>query len=97
MSRLGFIVPMTLQLLVENATKHNLGTQENPIFIQIKVDDNVSVSNNINLKRNVKPTSGLALKNLKEQYVLLSEKSIEIYQRKSEFLVNIPIINNQSK
>ena len=85
----GYIVPMTLQVLLENAVKHNLGTEENPVYIHIVVDEYIFVSNNINLKRNGNPTSGRALKNLKEQYRLLSEKSIEIHQTKNDFLVTV--------
>ncbi len=91
----GFIVPMTLQLLVENAVQHNLGTKENPIFIQMKTDADISVSNNINQKRNSKPASGRALKNLKQQYRLLSQKPIEIHQTENIFSVCVPIIHKQ--
>lgn len=93
----GAIVPLTLQLLIENAVQHNLGTKEKPICIQINVDRSVSVVNTINLKRNSKPTSGRALKNLKEQYRLLSEDLIEIQQKEDKFLVVVPIINRPSK
>ncbi|UUV20371.1 sensor histidine kinase [Paenimyroides aestuarii] len=92
----GFIIPMTLQLLVENAVKHNLGTEENPVCIQIKIDENIAVSNNANLKRNSKTVSGRALKNLKEQYSLLSEKPIQIHQMENYFSVEVPIIHNQN-
>ena len=61
-SIIGFVVPMTLQLLLENAVKHNLGTEKNPICIHIKIDKIISVSNNINLKLNSKPKSERALK-----------------------------------
>ncbi len=93
----GSIVPLTLQLLIENAVQHNLGTKEKPIYIHINVNRNVSVVNNINLKRNSKPTSGRALKNLKEQYKLLSENLIEIQQKEDKFSVVVPIIHKQSK
>lgn len=92
----GFVVPMTLQLLLENAVQHNLGTKENPICIEIKTGADIYVSNNINLKRSIKPVSGRALKNLKEQYGLLSGKPIEIHQIDNVFSVSIPIINNQN-
>jgi Histidine kinase len=88
----GFIVPLTLQLLIENAVQHNLGTEENPIFITINVGENIRTSNNINLKKNVKPTNGRALSNLKEQYKLLAKKSIDIEQSSTIFSVIIPII-----
>ena len=91
----GYIVPLTLQLLIENAIKHNLGTEENPIFIAININENICASNNINLKRSVKPTNGLALNNLKEQYKLLTKETVEILQSNNTFSVTIPIIYTQ--
>lgn len=88
----GYIVPLTLQLLIENAVQHNLGTKEKPIFIQVKLEENVSVINTINLKRSTKTTSGRALKNLKQQYELLSDTPIEICQMGNCFSVIVPII-----
>jgi sensor histidine kinase YesM len=88
----GYIVPLTLQLLIENVLQHNLGTEENPIFIIISVGENIHILNNINLKRNVKSTHGRALSNLKEQYKLLANKPIEIQQSNNDFSVIIPII-----
>lgn len=93
----GFIVPLTLQLLIENAVQHNIGSQENPVYINVTINENILVSNNTNLKRNTKPTSGRALKNLKEQYQLLSKKPIEIQQTEKEFSVTVPIIYKQGK
>jgi sensor histidine kinase YesM len=93
----GFIVPLTLQLLIENAVQHNIGSQENPVCIKINIDENIFVSNTINLKRNTKPTSGRALKNLKEQYQLLSKKPIEIHKTEKEFSATVPIIYKQNK
>jgi sensor histidine kinase YesM len=88
----GYIVPLTLQLLIENAVQHNLGTEENPVFITINIGENICTSNNINLKRNVKATHGRALSNLNEQYKLLAKKPIEIEQSNNVFSVIIPII-----
>ena len=91
----GYIVPLTLQLLIENAVQHNLGTEENPVRIAISVTENICVSNNTNLKRNAKSTHGRALENLNEQYNLLTNKPIEIQQSKNAFSVIIPIIHTQ--
>lgn len=93
----GFIVPLSLQLLIENAIQHNIGTLANPIFIQVDINSVISVSNNINLKQNTKSKSERALKNLKEQYQLLSDKSIHIKQSEKEFSVTIPIIYKNNK
>jgi sensor histidine kinase YesM len=93
----GFIVPLTLQLLIENAVQHNIGTQQNPVFINININEHICISNNKNLKQNKKKTSGRALKNLKEQYELISEKPIEVNQTEEEFYISVPIIYKQSK
>jgi sensor histidine kinase YesM len=89
----GYIVPLTLQLLIENAVQHNLGTTENPVLIAITISDTIHVSNNINLKRTTKQTFGRALNNLNEQYQLLTKKGIEIQHTNDAFSVTIPIIN----
>lgn len=93
----SFIVPLTLQLLIENAIQHNIGTVKNPIYIKISMEENLVVSNNTILKINNKTTSGRALNNLKEQYKLLSKKSIEIYQSDTIFSVTIPLIYTVKK
>lgn len=93
----GLIVPLTLQLLIENAVQHNLGTEKKPVHICINLENKITVSNNVNLKTNRKTTSGRALKNLTEQYNLLSETAIDIRQTDDEFSVIIPIIHNSSK
>lgn len=92
----GFMVPMTLQLLLENAVQHNLGTAENPVYIQLKIDENITVSNTIKRKRNSKPTSGRALNNLKQQYDLLSKKPLQIHQTEANFSVEVPIISTHN-
>ncbi|MFN3666857.1 MAG: sensor histidine kinase [Sediminibacterium sp.] len=89
----GYIVPLTLQLLIENAVQHNLGTAENPVFININVAENICTSNNINRKRNTKPTHGRALNNVKEQYKLLTHKPVETQLSDNVFSVIIPIIH----
>lgn len=89
----GFIIPLTLQLLIENAVQHNLGTLKNPIFIEIDIDKSIKVTNNYIAKRNAKSTSGRALNNLKEQYKLLTRNPIEIQKSDSTFSVIIPIIH----
>lgn len=94
-SKKGFIVPLTLQLLIENAVQHNLGNERNPIIISILVTENICISNNINLKKSVKPPSGRALSNLNEQYKLLTTSYIEIKQSNDFFSVIIPIIHTQ--
>lgn len=93
----GFILPLTLQLLIENAVQHNLGTAKNPIHIEIDFDKNIKVTNNYIAKRNAKLTSGRALNNLKEQYKLLTSSPIEIQESNNTFSVTIPIIHTSKQ
>lgn len=91
----GLIVPLTLQLLVENAVQHNLGSIEHPVLIKIEVADVICVSNDCIPKSNAKPTSGRALQNIKEQYKLLTHKPIEIHKSDNEFSIIMPIIQSE--
>lgn len=88
----GNIVPLSLQILLENAVKHNLGSQSNPVLITISVRNGITVTNNIIPKRSVKRTSGRALNNLKEQYLVLTDQKLEIVKTETEFTAIIPII-----
>lgn len=88
----GHIIPLTLQLLLENAIQHNLGTEKNPVLITISADSCLVVSNNTVIKRNTKSTSGRALNNLRQQYALLAGTQFEIIHTENEFSVTLPII-----
>ncbi|NHN26222.1 histidine kinase [Flavobacterium jejuense] len=92
-----WIAPLTLQLLIENAIKHNLGTENNPVTIKIKIEDNIVVSNTLIKKQNLKLISGKGLQNLKEQYYLLSNQKIDIKQQEALFIVTLPLISFQKK
>jgi len=92
----GNIVPLALQLLLENAIQHNLGTENNPVFIKVEISDKLTITNNIIQKKKSKITSGKALKNLKEQYSLLSNQSIEIYSSNGKFTVILPTIQEEN-
>lgn len=91
----GYIVPLTLQLLIENSIQHNFGSTDNPIYIKIETTDTICISNNFIPKRSSKPTSGRALQNIKEQYKLLTHDPIVIEKSDSEFSVIIPIIRSK--
>ncbi|RTQ45904.1 histidine kinase [Hymenobacter gummosus] len=87
-----FVVPATLQILVENAIKHNRGDEDNPLAIVISVsDETVSVSNKIRPKLTPVESTGTGLLNLKERYKILSNKEMQIY-RDGFFEVLVPVI-----
>lgn len=70
--RKALIPPLSLQLLIENAVKHNVATSENPLSIEVfNTDDSLVIQNNINPKPFVSYSEGLGLKNLQKRFSLL--------------------------
>ena len=87
------IPPMTLQLLVENAVKHNIITPSCPLVIQIFTDNGVlCVSNNVNPRSHVESSNGIGLKNLDEKYRFLANKGIDVSVGESVYIVKLPVI-----
>ena len=87
------IVPMSLQLLLENAIKHNVVSKANPLIIKIKAsDDQVKVENKLQAKSTQLPSTKLGLKNIEKRYELISNKSIKILNNGSEFSVALPLL-----
>jgi LytS/YehU family sensor histidine kinase len=85
----------SLQLLLENAIKHNTLTKEDPlqINIQYKKGDWLLVENNLSVKLQDQPQSGLGLKNLSERYLLLTNQDIEIKKGADYFQVYIKLLS----
>jgi LytS/YehU family sensor histidine kinase len=88
-----FIPPLTLQLLIENAVKHNVLSKHRPLAININVkDDYLSISNNFQPKNYVENSGNVGLSNINKRYMLLAEKEIKINLVNGDFQVLIPII-----
>jgi hypothetical protein len=87
------IVPMTLQLLVENAVKHNEASKKHPLLVTIlRVDGQIEVRNSLKIRSVGDDSKGTGLKNIRQQYAHLSKSEIEVEQTESEFVVRIPIL-----
>lgn len=89
------VVPLSLQLLVENAIKHNIISNKKPLKISIHKGKNGSllVSNNLQPKLQKMPSTGTGLSNIKERYQLLTDKQVDIIQTQDNFTVSIPLID----
>lgn len=86
------IAPLTLQLLVENAIKHNITSKDQPLTIEIiGKPDFIGVINTLQLKESSYSTH-TGLKNLIRRYQMLSEHEIEIIENDTEFMVKIPLV-----
>ena len=87
------VIPCALQVLVENAFKHNSVGPTNKLIINIHEEgDKIVVSNNIHLKNTPADSMGVGLKNLREQYNVLAGKNIEIINDNINFTVKIPLL-----
>ncbi|MEK6481812.1 histidine kinase [Catalinimonas sp. 4WD22] len=87
------IPPMTLQLLVENAVKHNITDRDKPLTLEIyNKGEKLVISNNIQAKTKLMPSTGIGLKNIREKYRLLNQPEVEIIQTDTLFTVIIPLI-----
>ncbi|HKK81990.1 MAG TPA: histidine kinase [Prolixibacteraceae bacterium] len=86
------IPPLSLQLLIENAIKHNIATTDEPLNINIKTNqEHIEVENNIRPKENSYSTSK-GLKNLTSRYKFLTDREVVIKQNKKTFKVELPLL-----
>lgn len=90
------VVPLSLQLLLENAVKHNMVTSSKPLHIRIYEDgDTLVVDNNLQPKQIVKKSSGVGLDNIRQRYDLMTDKKVNIKQQAERFAVAIPMLSKQ--
>jgi LytS/YehU family sensor histidine kinase len=87
------IVPVTLQILIENALKHNVADKDRPLAIRIEThDDYLVVSNNLQVRKLVETSNKQGLENLKSLYAFFTDKPVLIQSTGSEFSVSVPLV-----
>lgn len=87
------IPPLTLQLLIENAAKHNVVSKSTPLTIQLyNQHDKLIVENNLNQKNTFVVSNNVGLSNITTKYQLLDNKNIDIVQDEKTFKVVLPLI-----
>lgn len=89
-----YLPPLSLQLLLENAIKHNVVSMEHPLKIQIYQEGEfLIVSNNFQPKKLEKVEStGIGLENIRRRYELLSNRQLELIKTEAEFFVKLPLL-----
>jgi two-component system LytT family sensor kinase len=93
-----YIVPMTLQLLVENAVKHNEVSEAYPLIINIrKKGDYLEVENALRIKNAGEDSKRTGLKNIEQQFSFFTDKLIEINNSNGTFKVRVPILKAAEK
>ena len=89
------IVPLSLQLLMENAIKHNIVSADKPLQINIFSDNgSLVVDNNLQMKKQISESTGIGLDNIRNRYKLLSDKPVKVTETETNFTVSIPLIEN---
>ncbi len=88
------IVPISLQILLENAVKHNVVSDDYPLRVAIyrDGDDTIAVKNNYQPRETNSPSSGIGLQNINSRYQYLMGRGVEVIQTDQEFLVKVPIV-----
>ncbi len=92
----ALIVPLSLQLLLENAVKHNVVTARSPLIIKVfEAGGCLVVENRLQLKKGMHKSSGVGLRNIKERYRLLTDRQVMIESDADAFRVHLPILTQQ--
>jgi two-component system LytT family sensor kinase len=92
------IVPLGIQILVENCIKHNIIEDDFPLTIDIlEEDDYLIVKNNLQKKKSIQSTVPLGLENLKNRYSLLSNVPVVVTETPDTFVVKIPMLNTNAE
>ena len=87
------IVPLALQILLENAIKHNVVAASKPLHIYIAVDeDELVVRNSLQEKITQEKGTGIGIENIKKRYELLTKRTISYGIENNEYIVKLPLL-----
>lgn len=93
-----FIAPMILQMLVENAVKHNVVTEKKPLTIWISIEPEskyIVVKNNLQRKSTPRTPSGAGLRNIISRYAYIIDKEVQVNTKNGFFTVKVPILKKE--
>ncbi len=91
-----FVVPLSLQLLLENCIKHNLATSSKPLLIKIfSQGDQLCIENNLQVREQIKESAGIGLANIVQRYALLTQRNVFIEKSEDYFKVKLPMLSHK--
>ena len=94
------IVPLSLQILLENAIKHNIISRSKPLHIEVFIEDDKNpkhrpkliVKNNLQKKNQIATSTKLGLENIKSRYHFFTEQPVDVITTTESFIVALPLI-----
>ncbi len=90
------VVPLSLQLLLENTVKHNVVSENKPLHIKIYIENgSLIIENNLQKKEVLQDRKGVGLQNIIDRYALISQKKMIVEQTGNSFKVKLPILTKQ--
>jgi two-component sensor histidine kinase len=91
------VVPLSLQLLLENAVKHNQVTPSKKLHISIEeLDGDLVITNNVQPKQVIKESSGVGLKNIRQRYAVFTNRPVTINENGTQFRISIPMLTKET-
>jgi len=90
-------LPLSLQLLIENAVKHNIVSKSKPLHINIYcgTDGYIHVENNLQPKIQAVSSTGSGLSNIKKRFAYFTDKAVLIKATNDKYLISLPLINHR--
>ncbi len=90
------VVPLSLQLLLENCIKHNVVSESKPLHIKIYIENNfLIVENNLQKKEVLSDRKGVGLQNIVNRYAILTKRNVLVEENENAFKVLLPILTKQ--
>lgn len=90
------VVPLSLQLLLENCIKHNVVSEQKPLHIKIYIADNyLVIENNLQKKEVLQTRNGVGLQNIVNRYAILTDRNVLVDETAAHFKIRIPLLTKQ--